>query len=146
MDEKKLDKVTLELSELLPLLQQKLIKPFEQFAKSNISLMQFYVIFTLEEKGELTMTQLSNELLISKQQMTPLTDKIIDAGFAERKYDPADRRMVKIRLTSQGQEFLQKQRTGIFSMLKEKLENLGAGDLDLLYLSFTDIKKIINKL
>jgi DNA-binding MarR family transcriptional regulator len=69
MVENNIDAAAMELSELLPLLQQKLIKPFEQLSKSKISPMQFHVLFILEEKGNLSMTELSNELLTSKQQM-----------------------------------------------------------------------------
>lgn len=146
MKEKNIDAVTIELSKILPLFQQKLIKPFEQIAKSKISPMQFYVIFTLKEKGPLAMTQLSNELLTSKQQMTPIIDKLIEFGFVERKHDEIDRRIVKITLSSSGKLFLEKQKMEMFDMLKTKIQNLSDDDLSTLYKAFLEIRRVIDKL
>jgi DNA-binding MarR family transcriptional regulator len=146
MKEKNIDAVTMELSKILPLFQQKLIKPFEQIAKSKISPMQFYVMFTLKEKGDLAMTQLSNELLTSKQQMTPIIDKLIEFGFVKRKHDEIDRRIVKITLSSSGKLFLEKQKMEMFGMLKAKIQNLSDDDLSTLYKAFLKIRRVIDKL
>jgi DNA-binding MarR family transcriptional regulator len=146
MKEKNIDAVTMELSKILPLFQQKLIKPFEQIAKSKISPMQFYVMFTLKEKGDLAMTQLSNELLTSKQQMTPIIDKLIEFGFVERKHDEIDRRIVKITLSSSGKLFLEKQKMEMFDMLKTKIQSLSDDDLSTLYKAFLEIRRVIDKL
>jgi MarR family transcriptional regulator, organic hydroperoxide resistance regulator len=146
MKEDNIDAIAMELSKLLPVLQQKLIKPFEQFAKSKISPMQFHVMFTLEEKGDLSMSQLSHELLTSKQQMTPIIDKLIDCGFVEREHDKLDRRVVKINLSSSGGQFLEKQRLEIFEMLKKKIQNLGNSNLNALHKAFLEIRRVIDKL
>jgi DNA-binding MarR family transcriptional regulator len=146
MREKNIDAIAMELSILLPVFQQKLIKPFEQFAKSKISPMQFHVMFILEEKGDLSMSQLSHELLTSKQQMTPIIDKLIESGFVEREHDKADRRVVKINLSSSGRQFLEKQRVEIFEMLKSKIMDLGDDDLSVLYKAFIEIRRVIDKL
>lgn len=143
---KNIDAITIELSELLPLFQQKLTKPFEQLAKGKMSLMQFHVLFKLEKKGDLSMTQISNELLTSKQQMTPIIDKLIEYGFVERKHDEIDRRVIKITLLSSGKQFLEKQKMDIFDMLKDKMQNLSDNDLSTLYKALLEVRKIINKL
>jgi DNA-binding MarR family transcriptional regulator len=146
MKEKNIDAVTMELSKIIPLFQQKLIKPFEQIAKSKISPMQFYVMLTLKEKCDLAMTQLSNELLISKQQMTPIIDKLIEFGFVDRKHDKKDRRIVKISLSSSGKLFLEKQKMEMFDMLKTKMQSLDDDDLSTLYKAFLEVRRVIEKL
>jgi DNA-binding MarR family transcriptional regulator len=146
MKEKNTDVIALEFSKLLPIFQQKLIKPFEQLAKSRVSPMQFHVMFILEEKGDLSMSLLSHELLTSKQQMTPIIDKLIKYGFVEREHDKTDRRVVKITLSSSGRQFLDKQRLEIFDMLKSKIQNLESEDLSALYRAFLEIRRVINKL
>jgi DNA-binding MarR family transcriptional regulator len=143
---KNIDAITMELSGLLPLFQQKLIKPSEHLAKSKISPMQFYVLFKLEEKGDLSMTQISNELLTSKQQMTPIIDKLIECGFVERKHNEIDRRVIEITLLSSGKQFLEKQKMDIFDMLKNKMQILSDDDLSTLYKALLEIRRIINKL
>jgi DNA-binding MarR family transcriptional regulator len=146
MKKEKIDRAAKELSELLPLLQQKLIKPFEQLAKTKISPMQLYVLLLLDEKAEMAMTQISNELLTSKQQMTPIIDKLIEYGFVARRNIKEDRRVVKIFLSSKGKRFLEEQKKQIFDMLKNKIRGLNNDDLDSLYKAFFKIREIINKL
>ena len=146
MVENNIDTAAMELSELLPLLQQKLIKPFEQLSKSKLSPMQFHVLFILEEQGDLSMTELSNKLLTSKQQMTPIIDKLIECGFVERKHNEIDRRVIEIALLSSGKQFLEKQKMDIFDMLKNKMQILSDDDLSTLYKALLEIRRIINKL
>jgi MarR family transcriptional regulator, organic hydroperoxide resistance regulator len=146
MVENNIDKSAMELSELLPLLQQKLIKPFEQLSKSKLSPMQFHVLFILEEQGDLSMTELSKKLLTSKQQMTPIIDKLIIHGFVERKHNELDRRIIKISLSSSGKRYIEKMKIDIFDMLKNKFQSLNDDDLSNLYKAFVEIKSIINKL
>lgn len=146
MKEYDINKTAMELTELLPVLQKKLIKPFEQLSKSKVSPMQFYVLFILEDKGNLSMTELSNELSISKQQMTPVVDKLIKNGFVIRKYNEIDRRIIKIFLTSLGKKFIEELKMGIFDMLKNKFYSLNNEDLKNLYKAFTEIRRIVNKL
>jgi len=146
MVENHIDKAAMGLSELLPLLQQKLIKPFEQLSKSKISLMQFHVLFILEEKGNLSMTELSKELLTSKQQMTPIVEKLIKCGFVIRKYNKIDRRVIKIFLSLSGKKYIKKLKMDIFDMMKNKFHSLNDDDLSNLYKAFIEIKNIVNKL
>jgi DNA-binding MarR family transcriptional regulator len=146
MKESDIDKTAMELAELLPLLQKKLIKPFEQLSKSKLSPMKFYVLFILEDKGNLSMTELSNELSISKQQMTPVVDKLIESGFIVRRHNEIDRRIITISLTSSGKKFIEELKMGIFDMLKNKLYGLNADDLNYLYKAFNEIRMIVNKL
>ena len=141
-----IDTAAMELSELLPLLQQKLIKPFEQLSKSKLSPMQFHVLFILEEQGDLSMTELSNKLLTSKQQMTPIVDKLIIHRFVERKHNDVDRRIIKISLSSSGKRYMEKMKIDVFDMLKNKFHSLNDEDLGNLYKSFVEIRNIINKL
>jgi len=146
MKEKNIDAIAMELSKLLPVLQQKLIKPFEQFAKSKISPTQFHVMFILEEKGDLSMSQLSHELLTSKQQMTPIIDKLVEHGFIEREHGKMDRRVVKITLSLSGRQFLEKQKVEVFDMLKKKIINLDDDDLSAVYKDFQEIRRVLDKL
>jgi MarR family transcriptional regulator, organic hydroperoxide resistance regulator len=146
MVENNINAAAMELSELLPLLQQKLIKPFEQLSKSKISAMQFHVLFILEEQGDLSMTELSYKLLTSKQQMTPIVDKLIMHRFVKRIHDEVDRRIIKISLSSSGKRYIEKLKMDVFDMLKNKFQSLSDDDLGNLYKAFVEIKSIVNKL
>ena len=78
--------------------------------------------------------------------MTPMIDKLVDHGFVERKNDEVDRRVVKITLSPSGKKFLEKQKMKMTDMLKNKIQSLSDEDLNSLYKTFLEIKRIINKL
>ena len=52
-------------------------------------------------------SELANELKISKQQITPLICKLIDSGLVARKADEHDRRIVHIEITVAGRDTVQ---------------------------------------
>ena len=54
---------------------------------------------------QLTMTQLSEQLMIENYSATRLVSWWVDRGLAERLGDPNDRRIVKVALTKKGQQF-----------------------------------------
>ena len=78
--------------------------------------------------------------------MTPMIDKLVDHGFVERKNDEVGRRVVKITLSPSGKKFLEKQKMKMTDMLKNKIQSLSDEDLNSLYKTFLEIKRIINKL
>ena len=108
--------------------------------------MQFHVLFILEEQGDLSMTELSNKLLTSKQQMTPIVDKLIIHRFVERKHNDVDRRIIKISISSSGKRYMEKMKIDVFDMLKNKFQSLNDNYLGNLYKAFIEINSIINKL
>lgn len=52
------------------------------------------------------MSELAHEMQISKQQLTPLVDKLINQGLLVKKADENDRRIVRIEVSEQGREML----------------------------------------
>ncbi len=61
------------------------------------------------EMGE-TMGHLSERLGVRQNALTQAADRLINHGLAERCGDPQDRRIVRLRLTAQGQEWVRERR------------------------------------
>ena len=81
------------------LLSQRLRKEFKT------SMARFDVLAQLERFPDgLTMSELSRRLIVSNGAITGLVDKLMQAGLVIRRYDPADRRSMIVRLTRKGRE------------------------------------------
>lgn len=70
----------------------------------GVSIARFDFLAQLEraEDGELTMTELSQQLMVSGGNITGLTDRLSKEGLVERRAHPADRRVQRISLTAEG--------------------------------------------
>lgn len=63
---------------------------------------QFSVIETLGHLGPLTMGELGRKMLVTGGCVTVIVDNLEESGLVERVRDPADRRIVHVRLTPAG--------------------------------------------
>jgi len=145
-DELEINEVAKQLINLLHLFSRKLLRPLEHMTKNLASPLQIHTMIVLNEKKLLTMTELSNEMTISKQQMTPIIDKLIDSGFVHRKHDDIDRRSVNISLTSLGINFLEDIGKEMTSIIQQRIEGLDKADLLSLNQALIDSSRIINKI
>jgi DNA-binding MarR family transcriptional regulator len=146
MKEVDIHEVAKSLFILLPTINRKLIRPMEQHVKHKLSPMQMNTLFILNEKESITMTELAKEMNVSKQQLTPIIDKLIESYLVCREYNANDRRIVKIRITSAGGDFLEYIHKDIASNIEARIECLVKEDLVTLQDSLIDINMVINKI
>lgn len=140
------NEIAKKLSELMPLFARKFMRPLEQHTKNFISPLHMHLMNILSEKELFTMTELSNEMNISKQQMTPIIDKLVDSGFVQREHDSIDRRSINISLTSVGLDLLVNFNNDITNIMKSKIECLDKNDLNSLRYALDDLYRIIYKI
>ena len=72
----------------------------------DLTTSQFGVLETLYHLGPLCQGQISAKLLKSSGNVTLVLDNLEKRGLVERKREQADRRMVRIYLTPQGEELI----------------------------------------
>lgn len=72
-----------------------------------LPLNQFGVLCALMDTAGMTITDISRQLNISKQQMTNIIDKLVSAGFVSKAPDPKDRRRIVITINDKGQKLLE---------------------------------------
>jgi len=133
------------LFNLIPLLDKTFVRSVDQQFRTIVTSLQANVMTILIER-KATMTELSNEMLMSKQQMTPIIDKLVSEGFVQREYDNIDRRIIRISLTPSGLDILKTIKEKALAVLESKLKNLNQNDLLCLYNALTDICNVINKI
>lgn len=118
MDDSEFRRLGQRLFLTIPLLHDRLIKPFEsrfrrgfsqdlsQGFSPGFSPMQFYTLVLLHSRSSMTMTELAAYFCIPKQQMTKIVNRLVDLDLARRTGDPEDRRLIRMTLTDQGAEAL----------------------------------------
>lgn len=144
--EKETKKIAKKLSNLIPLFTRRLMRPLERHTRNLTSPMHMHTLDILSEQESFTMTEISNEMHASKQQMTPIIDKLVDSGFVQRKHNDIDRRSINISLTPVGLEFLNNFNQEITAIVKGKIECLDKDDLIALDNALDDLFRIINKI
>ncbi len=73
-------------------------------ALDALPLAQMRLLWTVRHQNEATMKDLSERLNVSQSTVTQLAERLVKRGLAERIADPADRRVVRLRLSKLGQE------------------------------------------
>lgn len=121
-----------KLLNVLPGWHSKLVRPLKDGLNREMSLETYYCLETLKLCGPVTMTEMSRQLRVPKQQVTKLVDKLSGHHFIKRVYREEDRREIWIELTPEAVDYLdgyyRKNRTFIQSLeeqlTKEELKKL----------------------
>lgn len=92
------------------------------------------------------MTDLANEMMISKPQLTPIINKLIQKNYLVRKNSPEDRRVINISLTQLGKDMLKQRKDYLFRMTTQRISALQTAELAELNKAIITISQLINKL
>lgn len=145
MELKKYEELVENLFLILPLIKKKLVNYDLYGEEMDLNPPHFHILFSLEEVGNLTVTEITRSLMISKTNATPLVQKLIDKGFAMRAYDDTDRRYIRISLTTEGKEFLERHKALVIGNLKAKINGFSEEELHRLASSLQNLKELLDK-
>lgn len=112
---------------LLPQWNYQVVRPFKQLLEEEITIEMYCCIKALQlGGGVMTMSELGRQTCMPKQQMTKMVNRLVEQQFAERLYDPADRRIIKIKITANGigylSHFLDRDNKCFVSLLEQMSE------------------------
>ncbi len=97
-------------------------------ANVDLTSSQIKVLMSFSEMKSYTMTELSRLHFVSISTMTSMVDRLIQSRLLQRQQDTADRRVVRISLTKEGEKILQH----LIKVRKQELEkffqSLGEGE------------------
>ncbi|MCD1259506.1 MarR family transcriptional regulator [Paenibacillus athensensis] len=148
---KPIDDIARSFMKLLPLLYTKLTEPdpHAQGAKkpSELTHLQLHILEQLyqTEQGS-SVTQLADSLRISKQQLTPLLQKLEQKGYLLKRKDETDRRAVKLLLTEQGGAEASGRWAELYKLLCERLDKLDEEQLEDLNFAAGKMVRILDRL
>lgn len=114
-----------KLANLVSVFHQNFVHQINMPLPSN----QFLTLIVLKNHGTMTVSELSTKLLISKQQMSPITERLSKAGYIKREQDQVDRRNIKISLLESGLEVLQNHQEALIHLVERKISSVPEEDL-----------------
>jgi len=104
------------------------------------------VIFYLAESNSSPISQIADNLNISKSNMTPIIDNLISYGLVNRYPDPNDRRILRVELTPKTYELLEAFKAAICKSFVEKISSLSDEEVLTLDNSISNLVTILKKL
>jgi len=107
---------------------------------------QMHAVFALATHNNLNMTQLSEELSVSKQQLTKIIDALFEKDYVQRFSDEKNRRLVLLRLTDSGYRFINEMTKVIVENLFPRFDLFTNEEKAALMQSAVTIKNIMGKL
>ncbi len=104
------------------------------------------VLFILKKFKEKTMSEMAKFMGVSKPNLTPVIDRLIEDGYVERKPGQKDRRKLLISLTEKGFGYIEHVEGKVKNFTTSKLEGLSDEDLHELNESSKKIIEILKRL
>ncbi|QOX65711.1 MarR family transcriptional regulator [Anoxybacterium hadale] len=118
----------------------------EQLSKTGLVRTHFIILHELVGGKELSMSDLSEILHVTKPNITVLIDKLVKLDYVERVNKSQDRRVILIRLTGKGEAFIGKSSEELIESVVQLLDYLDQEDLYLVKQSTQVMKVLIAKL
>lgn len=130
MTSHKLYDVSDKLMQFVLHLNRHLFKPDEIFKGLDIPPSHVKVIYYLSRMGPTPVSQIGKDLMISKPNMTPIIDKLINLGLVHRYCDPNDRRILRVENTEKASNLFRSHQECMKAKISSKLSLLGEDDLE----------------
>lgn len=128
--------------EVFPFMHRKLCN------KSNMPLPpnQFITLILLHANGPMQISDTARQLGISKQQMTPLINRMQSSGYIIKQPSPHDKRINFIELTAKAQTLIEENHREISQILESKLYVLTNDEVDELTEKFSRCLELLKKI
>ncbi|MBQ4619229.1 MAG: MarR family transcriptional regulator [Clostridia bacterium] len=98
------EKLAWQILTVAPIMKKRLFRPdFDQGA-NQLPLSYAQVLATLDIEESMTVTEISERFDIAKPNITPLIDRMIEAGYVKRVRNSTDRRVVHVIILEKGRE------------------------------------------
>ena len=126
-----------------PILHKKIFKGLNL---SGITKQQFSFLYQLSNCGNKPMSYYGNKMMISKPNLTVLADKLIEEGLVQRDTNSDDRRVIILKITEKGEEYLNEQVEKIKKMMIKRFEVFSDSEIQRLNDLIEETKILFSKL
>lgn len=98
-----------KINQIMPEIIKKFIrKQTNELFRGKITLPQFFILNFLNKQDKARMTDLAHFLNVTTAAATGIVERLVRYGYVQRVYEPLDRRIIKIELTTKGLGLLKK--------------------------------------
>ncbi|MFT9848818.1 MarR family winged helix-turn-helix transcriptional regulator [Aneurinibacillus sp. REN35] len=133
-----------DFEELYLQVQRKVAAEWHKRLDQLISGSQSMILRMLEVSGPQKVSTLAERLCITPGAVTSLSDKLISCGYATRKRDTVDRRVVNLEITEKGRTILRQYRKEVKSTVEYFFAGLSDEDIDHLTRIYQQVLKNID--
>lgn len=106
----------------------------------------FVILWSLVTEGPSSITKLANLLLMSKQQMSPLIEKLYKQKLVKKETSPADRRCTIITITPAGKKLIDQHKENLRAYFTQNLYPLTEEEKATLLEAMKIINTSLNKM
>lgn len=106
----------------------------------------YHILGMLKANGPLPISMVGRRLAIAKQNMTTITDRLIEEGLLERRADPRDRRVINIGITGKGAEALREGKRSAKEALGRSLSELEEEDIHRLHEALAVVTSVFDRI
>jgi len=140
------DELVESLMRLPPLLRSKLLRPLAESLGGEISHHHFLILKILEESGPQPVSGVARCALLSRPELTLISERLVELGFADRRADEADRRITILSVTDKGRQFLKDTMARTRRILRGRLSGLTPEELRELAVILTRLAELAAKI
>jgi len=134
------------LSEIFPVFMKEFLKyQISEVYRGKITPVQFVALNFLDKQGESKMTDIAQSMDVTMATMTGVIERLVRDDYVQRLNDPADRRIVKVRLTTKGHSLIKKIHQTRRKMIIHIFSKIGQKDRGNYLRILTNIKEILLK-
>lgn len=141
-----LHSIAQNLFNALPVFRKRVLHLDAIQRECHIPLSHVQVLALLQDNGSMSVSEISQRLGIAKPNITPLADRLIANGLAERQRDPSDRRVVNIHIRPEGTEKLAAIRENLLQQVNSWSERYTHAELKELDKSLASIIRILGRI
>ena len=98
----------------------------------DLTMQQLRALYFLRDEEEASVGRLAELFAFGLPAASVLADRLVRAGYAERREDPADRRRVLLSLSRNGNRLVSELREGSHTLLRRWMSALSPAELDAL--------------
>lgn len=130
MKQELLSKYLDKLDEMLPLFIRRLHQELADSMNNGVTANQFMVMKMLNDRGQMTVSDMAEGLSVSLSAVTSLVDRLHRAGMVERRRSEDDRRVVWLELTEEGRKLVATCQAGRLRVMQRYLGQLEDKELE----------------
>ncbi len=113
----------------------------------GVTVSQGYILLALPEADSVTMNDLSSRMRLANSTMTRMVDQLSHKEMMTREPDPEDRRIVRVRLTQQGQDVKIRLKKAMHDLFSQILKEIPESEREHIIHSLETLKQsIVNTL
>lgn len=114
--------------EIYPRIRKLMYKSFDQI-EPGLTRTQQIIVLTLSQSGMMSMSELAARISTSNEQATRAVSQLVDKGFIERMQNKFNRRVVNIKLTDSGKDYVKQAQKAALQIGASRFDMLNESEL-----------------